>query len=402
MSSISIQNDDTEEFRRLIQEFTEKINKYYEYKSIYEQGIRDKKRKIKKKSKENNLSKKEVLIELQKFIPQCISCKRNVGSIFEKKRINKTYHLTAKCGDSISPCKLNFDIDQGDVIDITQDKREDEEKMKQYIQKIIIVKNDELFGFITEEQALEQFMNINKEFDDIVDSYRLSITSYIDIKNNTKNKQEIKTLSDKFSSLVSNIRKNIKDYNSTNNIQLITDTVEIYVSDIMPLVENINNLKYKSMHIEHNRDTGVYTLFQKSILADSYQFPGDSKVISWEMGKQDKHENISVRNSNVSYIESEAQFNEGPIADNIVNMSMRDAESDTEIEETLSNNEQPNIIKLEEDVESDNESDNESDSSSVMSDDRPPINIGDVIDSSSDRFIPPPPPIDNEESENDE
>ena len=146
MSSSSNQSEEIEEFLKLNQEFTEKVNKYYEYKSIYEEGIRDKKRKIKKKSKENNLSKKETLVEMQKYVPNCISCKRAVGTDFDKKRIDGVYHLTAKCGDNNSPCKLNFDINQGDVIDIEKDKREDEEKMNQYVQKIIIVKNDELFG----------------------------------------------------------------------------------------------------------------------------------------------------------------------------------------------------------------------------------------------------------------
>jgi hypothetical protein len=417
MSSTSNQSEEIEEFLKLNQEFTEKVNKYYEYKSIYEEGIRDKKRKIKKKSKENNLSKKETLVEMQKYVPNCISCKRAVGTDFDKKRVDGVYHLTAKCGDNNSPCKLNFDINQGDVIDIEKDKREDEEKMNQYVQKIIIVKNDELFGFITEDEALERFIKINEEFDDIADSYRHSITNYLDIKNNAENKQEIKDLSDKFSSLVANMRKNIKDYYSTNNNQLITETVESYVNDVIPLVDNINNLKYKAMNMEYNRETGVHTLFQKTILVNSYQFPGGFEIISWEMGKQVTNNKTSVRNSNKSYTESEAQFNEGPIADNIVNMSMRDAESDDEVEEKKEteevetaekNSEQPNIIKLEEDENEENEEnegDDESvlsDASSVESEDKPPIKIGVAIDSSSDSFIPPPPPIDDEETDNDE
>ena len=146
MSSSSNQSEEIEEFLRLNQEFTEKVNKYYEYKSIYEEGIRDKKRKIKKRSKENSLSTKETLVEMQKYVPNCISCKRAVGTNFDKKRIDGVYHLTAKCGDNNSPCKLNFDINQGDIIDIEKDKREDEEKMNQYVHSLIEEQYPEVMG----------------------------------------------------------------------------------------------------------------------------------------------------------------------------------------------------------------------------------------------------------------
>jgi hypothetical protein len=147
-------------------------------------------------------------------------------------------------------------------------------------------------------------------------------------------------------------------------------------------------------------------------MSDTFHFHGDAEVISFEMGKQVQNK-VQINNG-----EPEEEFSQGPLTDNIIDMSMRNAsESDDELEvaqEQEQEQEQPSnqppltSIKLQEDPEeSDTESVAESDADSVISDASsndseplPPIKIGMAIDSSSsDGSIPPPPPPLDENTE---
>ena len=85
----SYSNSDNSETERMLEErfdFGEKVNKYYELKSIYEDTIQEKKKKIKKNGTILRWSKKELADAFQKYTPKCVSCFRDVGSAFEKKR----------------------------------------------------------------------------------------------------------------------------------------------------------------------------------------------------------------------------------------------------------------------------------------------------------------------------
>ena len=110
---------DSEIYREKYTEFNEKVNKYYELKSIYEEAIQDKKKKIKKNGLALRSSKKEIADAFQKYTPKCVSCSRDVGSVFDKKKIDGVYHLIAVCGSTEQPCQLNINIKMGDIMDLS-------------------------------------------------------------------------------------------------------------------------------------------------------------------------------------------------------------------------------------------------------------------------------------------
>lgn len=399
-----------------IREFNEKVDKYYQYKSIYEKAIQDKKRKIKKNAVASRLSDRETMSAFQKYKPLCISCMRAVGSVFEKKKKDGVYHLLARCGDSAEPCQLDIDLQMGDIFDLLKEKRAEEMSMNAYIQEIIIIKNDELFGFITEDQALNKFLKINKDLDTVIDNYRSLLSAYIEVRNNTKNAVRINELSSQLVNLIGNIKKNMIDYESSGNRQFVRETAEIYARDIIKLVDEINSLKYKSMRMEYDAESGVHKLYQKFTLVDSFQLAGNMKTIRFLMGKEVQSKNTVTRKADTSFVESEAQFSEGPLTDNITNMSMRDAVDISDDEDT-NDLESPvrlthvNLASMQPsksaditmgaaaDIENNSVSESESDGRSIISDDssmmsdKPAIKIGELLDdSSSDSYVPPPPP----------
>jgi hypothetical protein len=395
-------NSFDEELYEEILDFNEKLNKYYELKSIYEETIQDKKKKIKKNGLALRWSKKELADAFQKYSPRCVSCSRDVGTVFDKKKKDKIYHLTATCGSNDQPCQLNLDLKLGDIMDLYKIKKTNEKLIKQYIDEIIIIKNDELFGFINEDTAVEKWNVVNEKLDEEIDEYRGVLTDYLQKLNNSKNIPRIKEINKQLSELVITSKKNVSSFHSTGNSKFIRETAEVYVNEIIPIVAELNSLQYKKMTMEYDKETKEHRLNQKNITKDMFQLHGDAEVISFEMGKQ-------IQNKTQTNIgEPEEEFSQGPLTDNIIDMSMRNAtESDdeTQVDEEVEQEKRPeepptqvplSSIKLEEDP---NESDVESDVDSVISDASsdneplPPIKIGMPLDSSSsDGSIPPPPP----------
>lgn len=412
VTSTNSNSFDVELYREQNTDFNEKVNKYYELKSIYEEAIQDKKKKIKKNGLALRWSNRELSDAFQKYTPKCVSCSRDVGTVFDKKKKDSVYHLTATCGSTDQPCQLNIDIKMGDIIDIYKMKKTNEKLIKQYIDEIIIIKNDELFGFINEDTAVEKWNVVNEKLDAEIDEYREVLTSYLQKINNSENMPRIKEINKQLTELVLTSKKNISSFHSIGNSKFIRETAEVYVNEIIPLVTELNSLQYKQMIVEYNKESKEHYLVQKNIMSDTFHFHGDAEVISFEMGKQVQNK-VQINNG-----EPEEEFSQGPLTDNIIDMSMRNAsESDDELEvaqEQEQEQEQPSnqppltSIKLQEDPEeSDTESVAESDADSVISDASsndseplPPIKIGMAIDSSSsDGSIPPPPPPLDENTE---
>ena len=67
-----------------------------------------------------------------------------------------------------------------------QDEKDKMKMIKQYIDEIIIIKNDELFGFIGEDAAVEKWSAVNEKLDEEIDEYREVLTSYLQKLNNSE------------------------------------------------------------------------------------------------------------------------------------------------------------------------------------------------------------------------
>ena len=137
-NSISSQQNQEEidEYLENIKYVADKLKKYYAYKSAYESEIKDKKRQIRTRYP----NKDERRQKLRAYVPNCISCKRAVSSIFSKERRGGTYHLIGKCGNTNEPCSLNIDISLGKPTSLIKEKEQQEAKMQELIKQIITIK----------------------------------------------------------------------------------------------------------------------------------------------------------------------------------------------------------------------------------------------------------------------
>jgi len=267
--------------------FNETLDKYYKYKSEYEDQISKKKKQIIDK---RELSLKEKQEEYKKFIPNCINCKRKVSSIFtnEYDEEKQTRFLKAICGDTQSPCSLNITLMMGNVEPYTEYINLLEDEIKNLKYKIILDKNNLLFGLITSEKALENFEDYKSEITTTTDTLYSYLDGYLKIVDNKEKKEELDSLLEDIYDYIQKIKDLIKSYkkDKDDNIdRYIKSAVEIYVENIIPLLKKRRELEYSICEISYNADKQEYTLIkEKFIPKDIEKYAIEPKVIKYQMG----------------------------------------------------------------------------------------------------------------------
>ena len=201
-------------------------------------------------------SKKAAIKKATHIKNKCIQCDRPVGSIFS----NKNRRYIASCGDKIHPCGLNIEIFRGDYVSTLDESLEtfliplNENK-----EEIIIQKMDTLFSYISEDQSIEKFKSIMKDYNANSDMYNEYVKKYNDIYFGNFNQEIIREKTRKINQLINNIKLILNDYKNTENVELLRNAMNIYINDLLPEVHNLQMKKYDIMEMND------FVLFQKEI-----------------------------------------------------------------------------------------------------------------------------------------
>jgi hypothetical protein len=266
------------------EELNSAVNKYYALKMKYQSGINSLKKKITSELKK----KHNAFIRLK---IKCVNCGRPVKSIFQTIYNEKTgsRSLIAKCGDVVSPCGLKININVG-YCEMLPDSIILYENMLSKIKNDIIKeKNNALFGYITNEQAISNF---NKMKDDVTEFTETLETYYYLYLNTKPNKEYIDNLQYKVYKLINTIKQQVKSNNPEN-------AVDIYLSELNPILMKLMKLKYHMNVVEFDEKTEVYTLVQRvTTLSDFEQLYGEPKIISYDtdLVEEDKEDELEVKN----------------------------------------------------------------------------------------------------------
>jgi hypothetical protein len=216
---------------------------------------------------------------------KCINCKQNGGTIFG----NTNGVLTAKCGNTISPCPLDFQIKRGKWMLLPKSAQLSRDDIAQTKAEIIDLKLDLLFGLRTEEQiAVEfdkektQYKSLVKQLDmiegviqsedkinvgDVADGEEprhIPIKQYITIKNTQLNQ------------LISTFKGIIKDYMEEDDItsqqDLMEQAINIYIEQIFPLMTKIRESKYAVTMMDTTEERGMFIMKQVKTLLQNLDF----------------------------------------------------------------------------------------------------------------------------------
>ena len=232
----------------------EAISNYYKLKFQYESKINDFKRKI---IGNPSLTKKEKRSRFLKFIPKCIICKRNGGSIFS----NKDRILKAVCGAS-PPCKLDIEIEHGEYTSREYAVKLLSENFEKLKTSIIRTKLDLLFNYIDESSAVKNFEEKKKELNEAGEMYNFFLTDTLLITDNPTKFNNIETSTTRLYLHIQELQILMKDFNTEQKEELINDAVELYKSKILPTADRIRNLKYAYNAVEYDEDNNTYHLIQ--------------------------------------------------------------------------------------------------------------------------------------------
>jgi len=222
--------------------FLDGLQLYYKYKNEYESKYTKQKKKLLTTVK--GLSIKEKRRELAKIKRKCLNCGRPVGSLFSNPVTIKdeSRHLTIMCGDRVSPCSLNVDIDLGVVHLLPEDILIDERELSEHKKQIIQDKNDLLFGYITAEQAVEKFDTIKEDMSSTMGLYELRLSFLLKVVANKERQEKTRKIQEELYKNIESIKQLIKEYEATQSTQYTHDAVEIYINDMIPKFIELNRV----------------------------------------------------------------------------------------------------------------------------------------------------------------
>ena len=272
---------------RTIMSIMDAFNEYYKLKSKYENDYDKDKQKI---IKTKTMSWKEKREAFKKLKPKCINCKRPVGTIFSIKKSqdpkNDFRELKALCGSLTEPCNMNITINAGVTHNINDSIKELEDDIQNYKNEIIEYKNKLLFGYVQPEKVIENSDKIKEAINDISFLLNMNYEHLFDVTDNKIKNDNILKLEEQIYILINEIKKSIKNFDTTGNIQFIRDSIDIYVNQLEANLKELSILKYNVNMVEFDESEGVYRLIQqKNSIADLEDPQVSPEIISFEFGE---------------------------------------------------------------------------------------------------------------------
>ena len=271
----------------------EAINDFYKLKDKYETGYNTKyvlpivKRDI------PNKEKRVLFSRLPK--PECINCKRNVGTIFTIKNDTKedVRNFIAKCGDLTEPCPLEIQINYS-VRDQLYNSIIDGSKSIEAIKlEIIKEKNKALFF---NKDVVSAFEKLTSDLKLKTEMVGFGIETNILRNYNPEKYALIKKNIDEFGKgFIVPFKQLISDYMDTENALVLTEAVTFYVKEMVPKLKEIQEMKYSVNFVEYNPDDNTYKLIQypNSLEDGEYFIKEDDKIVKFIKGvrKEKKSKN---------------------------------------------------------------------------------------------------------------
>ena len=267
-------NIDSDEYSK----YMKVLENYYKLKHKYEKKKTDFKKKFLKKNPQASIIEKKQALEDYKKKRKCINCNKLGGTIFTKEG----EHLVAYC-NSTTPCKLNINIKPPTIIGITENLDNLKHDINQRKKIITEYKLDLLFELDDEEVILNEFQT-NKDNLETMLSAVVELKEYYDKRNNlvevpqinpdtgevisgpfgekiwASRKETLVKKQKELNQLISDFKRNIRLYKKENIIigkqKILTDTLLIYKNIIVPLQNQIRELKYQKIYTDEIMDRG--------------------------------------------------------------------------------------------------------------------------------------------------
>ena len=269
-------------------DINEAINEFYKMKEKYETAYTEK--YINPLIKAKNTSQKEKRIAFSKLPkPECINCKRNVGTVFSIKHDKSNFirKYTAKCGDVNEPCPLNINIHKGTHFTFENEINQNADYIDDYKRKIIKEKYNMMFGYVAEETAIGNFEQLSIELKEMTNLAGDIIEKNILVNDNPEKADLLKRSIDIFGKeYILQFKRMMKEYDESGNEQLANEAVKFYKNEMVPRLKEIQELKYEINMVEYDPEDLMFSLRQRknSLQSLEYTFSKDDNVVAFVKG----------------------------------------------------------------------------------------------------------------------
>ena len=238
-------------------EFMDGLREYFRLKDGYEKKLL----KMKRNAFEKGGNKKEGQKFARNVKPACIHCKRKVSSIFYIK--DNTYY--AICGDKTKPCDLNIKIYRGDYIPLDDLMEIGEEEIEKKKEEMIRLKMDTLFHYVTKESMAQNFKKDLEEYNEESMLHKQTLKQYDKLYDNVERKSQTSKKQERVYEIMQDIKSILDEYHEKNNRELLNAAVDMQIKDLIPALKNLRWMKYDTMFMEDNNETGVSNLVQREV-----------------------------------------------------------------------------------------------------------------------------------------
>ena len=236
-----LREQDDEEAPEKRADYQESLRIYFQLK----QGYHDRVLKIKREIYRAAKTKKERKMKLGTLKPKCISCDRPVGSFFE----NKGRYFIARCGDKGQPCRFHIELFGGEYSNVA-DKMEDYERVMDVTKEsIIITKMDVLFKYLSEKSGVDVFKDSLDYYTKDTVHYNSLKKEYEDLHFNEELEEKIEKKQQKIAKIQDRIGELLKTYRGDDNPETLKDAMTVYISELLPEVQNDGTLRYPTREI---------------------------------------------------------------------------------------------------------------------------------------------------------
>jgi hypothetical protein len=242
------------------QELEDSLNDYFRLKKKYDtQAHTD---RMKAYEKGSSLRAKRKLAKA--VIPKCVNCERRVGSIF--KHTDDRY--IALCGDKVKPCDLKIKLFSGHYYSIDYMLQLFREEIDAHKETIIKQKLDTIFQYLSEEQSAQRFKEIIDAYTKDSEVYKELLDEYNELYDSPHRKGLIRAKMAQIHDLRKSIRDLLNGYVETGNTTILQTAVEQHVHELMPEMQNLQNLTYEHMDI-YTSVHGAHEAFPEYYLLQS-------------------------------------------------------------------------------------------------------------------------------------
>ena len=237
------------------------LKEYYQHKTQYESAYNKKKKSILKKK---DLSTTEKLFKIQQIKMNCIQCGEEGGTLFKQE--NKV--LSATCL-AVEPCDLNINIKLSNTLNLRENINKYDEIVQKLKADVIVTKLSLIFDLEREDIVSQKFNAIKetyKENQKILDVFKNILNDNINfIKIEDPETEELKRMlrSDFIKKNQEILNKHLKNFNervklfeSNSSKNSLAEALDIYLKNILPLIEYIRQHKYNITYIDVTNNIG--------------------------------------------------------------------------------------------------------------------------------------------------